>query len=54
MHSVRIAAASELSSLRNAINTGALAESWAATSSDIEKLLAIAPKYGIQIKLPQT
>lgn len=31
-----------------------LPESGAATSSDIEKLLAVAPKYGIEIKLPQT
>lgn len=29
-------------------------ESGAATSSDIEKLLAIAPKYGVEMKLPQT
>ena len=28
-------------------------ESGAATSEDIERLLAIAPKYGIEIKLPQ-
>ena len=34
--------------------TDTLPESGAATSSDIEKLLAIAPKYGIEIKLPRT
>ena len=34
--------------------TDTLPESGAATSSDMEKLLAIAPKYGIEIKLPRT
>jgi uncharacterized cupin superfamily protein len=34
--------------------TDTLPESGAATSGDIEKLLAIAPKYGIEIKLPRT
>lgn len=36
---------------RAAIDTSP--ESGAATSQDVEKMVAIAPKYGIEIKLPQ-
>jgi quercetin dioxygenase-like cupin family protein len=35
------------------VATDASPESGAATSKDIERLLAIAPKYGIEMKLPQ-
>jgi quercetin dioxygenase-like cupin family protein len=35
------------------VATDASPESGAATSEDIERLLAIAPKYGIEIKVPQ-
>jgi quercetin dioxygenase-like cupin family protein len=36
------------------IATDTIPESGTATPDDIKKLLAIAPKYGIEIKLPQT
>jgi quercetin dioxygenase-like cupin family protein len=36
------------------IATDTTPESGTATPDDIEKLLAVAPKYGIEVKLPQT